>query len=84
MPYTYIIYSPSADRFYIGSTADDLLQRIRRHNANHKGFTARANDWSLVFCEQFESIQQARSRERQIKAWKSRKRIEALCGFRKP
>jgi predicted GIY-YIG superfamily endonuclease len=38
----------------------------------------------MVFCEQFDSIQQARSRERQIKAWKSRKRIEALCGFRKP
>ncbi|HDP76153.1 MAG TPA: GIY-YIG nuclease family protein [Bacteroidales bacterium] len=84
MPYTYIIYSHSADRFYIGSTADDLQQRIRKHNSHHRGFTARANDWGLVYCEKFESIQQARSRERQIKAWKNRKRIEVLCGFSKP
>jgi putative endonuclease len=84
MPYTYIIYSPSADRFYIGSTADDINQRIRRHNAPHRGFTSMANDWVLVHLEQFDSIQQARGRERQIKAWKSRKRVEELCSFRKP
>ncbi|MEW6134992.1 MAG: hypothetical protein AB1583_04680 [Bacteroidota bacterium] len=43
-----------------------------------------ANDWRLVYLEQFDTIQQARKRERQIKSWKSRKRVEALCGFTKP
>jgi predicted GIY-YIG superfamily endonuclease len=37
-----------------------------------------ANDWRLVYLEQFDSIQQARKRERQIKAWKSRKRMNLL------
>ncbi len=37
-----------------------------------------ANDWRLVYLEQFDSIQQARMRERQIKAWKSRKRMNLL------
>ncbi len=81
MPCTYIIYSKSADRFYIGSTAGDLAERIRRHNSNHKGFTGQASDWVLVHLETFGSIHLARLRERQLKAWKSRKRIEALCGF---
>ncbi|MBP9029778.1 GIY-YIG nuclease family protein [Tenuifilum sp.] len=78
MHYTYIIYSSSTDRFYIGSTSDEISQRIRRHNAPHRGFTSMANDWRLVYLEQFDSIQQARKRERQIKAWKSRKRMNLL------
>jgi putative endonuclease len=84
MHYTYIIYFISVDRFYIGSTSDEISERIRRHNAPHKGFTSMANDWRLVYFEQFDTIQQARKRELQIKSWKSRKRVEALCGFTKP
>ena len=37
----YILYSPSADSYYIGFTGDDPLQRLRRHNTNHMGFTGK-------------------------------------------
>ncbi|WP_353851497.1 GIY-YIG nuclease family protein [Tenuifilum sp.] len=83
MPYTYIIYSRTIDRFYIGSTSDDINERVRKHNSKHKGYTARANDWTIVHVETFDTIQQARSRERQIKSWKSRVMIERLCNFKK-
>ncbi|PLX09953.1 MAG: excinuclease ABC subunit C, partial [Marinilabiliales bacterium] len=29
--YLYIIYSKNKDRYYVGSTSDDLESRIRRH-----------------------------------------------------
>jgi putative endonuclease len=77
MFYCYIIYSKSADKFYVGYTAD-LTGRLKKHNAMHRGFTGKFNDWEFVFIEKFESKIQAALRERQIKSWKSRRLIIAL------
>ena len=79
MPYlTYILFSESLNKFYIGSTADSIEERIRRHNSNHSGFTGRTNDWHLVYKEEFADKSKALKREKEIKGWKSRKRIEIL------
>jgi putative endonuclease len=29
--------------------SDDLEERIRKHNSNHKGFTGIVNDWGLTY-----------------------------------
>ncbi|PKP38832.1 MAG: excinuclease ABC subunit C [Bacteroidetes bacterium HGW-Bacteroidetes-15] len=79
MAYTYIIYSAQLDKYYIGSTRVELSERIQKHNTNHKGFTGRANDWSLKYSEYFDMYELAGKREREIKGWKSRKLIEKLC-----
>jgi len=79
MPYLlYILYSKSSDRYYIGHTGDVLEERIRKHNSHHGGFTGRSADWKLVYKEVFATKQMALKRETEIKAWKSRKRIEML------
>ncbi|NCI46498.1 GIY-YIG nuclease family protein [Sediminibacterium soli] len=75
---TYILYSASCDRFYIGYTGDDLLERIRRHNSHHKGFTGAAVDWALRYYEVFPDKASAMRREREIKLWKSRVKIIQL------
>lgn len=81
MPYTfYIIYSRNSDRYYVGSTAGAMSERLRRHNSNHKGFTGRSNDWELKYFEGFDTVSAARKREQEVKGWKSRKRIERLIG----
>ena len=77
MFYCYIIYSITADRFYVGYTSD-LNERLKKHNTLHKGFTGYKNDWEYVYIEKFESKDQASFRERQIKNWKSRRLIIAL------
>jgi len=77
MHFTYILFSKSLNKYYIGSTSD-IQERIRKHNSNHKGFTGKTNDWELVYTENFDSIQNARFREKQIKNWKSRIMIEKL------
>ncbi|WKK87194.1 GIY-YIG nuclease family protein [Marivirga arenosa] len=78
MCHFYILYSPTLDKYYTGYTCSDLLDRLRKDNANHKGYTGKANDWEIVYQESFYSKTEAYVRERQIKSWKSRKRIEAL------
>ena len=79
MPYTvYILHSSSLNKFYVGHTGDDLGQRIRRHLSDHKGYTGKAKDWSLVYSEIFEEKVAAGRREREIKGWKSSAKIKGL------
>ena len=78
MPYfTYILYSESLDRYYVGSS-QDLQERLRRHRSNHKGYTGKADDWAIAYFETFDEKADATARERTIKRWKSRKMIEQL------
>ena len=77
MHHTYILFSKSKNKYYIGSTSN-IQDRIIKHNSNHKGFTGKMNDWEIVYLEEFDSIQKARIREKQIKNWKSRIMIENL------
>jgi len=72
------LFSQSLDKYYVGSTSLELNQRLRRHLSDHKGFTAKAKDWVIVYSEAFEDVSEARKRELQIKKWKSRTLIERL------
>jgi putative endonuclease len=47
MYFTYILYSPSAGKYYIGST-QDVEERLRRHNAGHSKSTKGKEPWELV------------------------------------
>ena len=75
----YIIYSELIDKFYVGFTGNPIENRIKKHNSNHKGFTGRSNDWRLVYHENFKEKSIAMAREKEIKSWKSRKRISELA-----
>ena len=70
----------SDDSFYVGHT-DDLAGRERTHN---DGFGARCTaarrPVSLVYSEQFDSVEQAISRERQLKGWSAGKKQALLDG----
>ena len=78
MPYSvYILHSLTKDKYYIGYTAN-LTERIIRHNQKSKGFTGTTNDWIVVYQEEFNSQSEAIRRERQIKNWKSKIKIQEL------
>jgi putative endonuclease len=80
MFYCYILYSELLNKYYIGHTGDSLEERLRKHNSKHKGFTGGIGDWQIVYREVFSTKSEAYAKERQIKGWKSRKKIEALIG----
>ena len=77
----YIIYSSLLDKFYIGVTSMDVSERLRRHNCNHKGFTGKNADWQLLYTEHYPEKILALKREKEIKSWKSRKKIAMLIGL---
>jgi len=74
---TYILYSKTIDKYYIGYTSD-MVARLKRHNQKSKGFTGKTHDWALKYEEHFKTKEEAYARERQLKSWKSRKMIELL------
>jgi putative endonuclease len=79
----YILYSATLDRYYVG-VSKDLMERLRKHNTKHKGFTGGIGDWRIVYSEQYSTKADASQREHQIKNWKSRKMIEKLVGSEHP
>jgi putative endonuclease len=73
----YIIYSQRIDKYYIGFSSN-VPDRFRKHNRNSKGFSAAGRPWIIVFTEAFENKKKAMKREKQLKKWKNRERLEAL------
>jgi putative endonuclease len=75
--FVYILFSASLNLYYIGSSGNPA-ERLKKHLCNHKGFTGKAKDWTIVYCERHESKTGALKREKQIKGWKNRKLVEQL------
>jgi len=79
MHYVYILYSISANRYYVGET-QNLDVRIDQHNTGFfkNSYTKRANDWALYFLIPCDDISIARKIEKHIKNMKSIVYIENL------
>ena len=68
--YVYILASKKHGTLYIGVTSD-LENRVREHKDGiFEGFTKKYNVKSLVYYEEFEEIEQAILREKQLKNWR--------------
>jgi putative endonuclease len=67
--YVYVLWSPLAERFYIG-ISEDPQARLEQHNQSGRGWTSRYAPWRLVFSEGHGDYRGARKRELQLKAQK--------------
>ncbi len=77
-PAVYILASKRNGTLYIGVTSD-LVKRIWEHRNNMvKGFTKRYSVHQLVWYELHETMESAIQREKQIKEWKRRWKLELI------
>ena len=74
--FTYILYSRSIDKYYVGQ-AGDVENRVIQHNSRKN---LGASDWVLKYKERFETRSEAMNRESEIKKKKRRSYIEKLIG----
>ena len=67
--YCYILSNKNRSVLYIGFT-NNLNRRIKQHKSG-KGanFTKRYSAYDLIYFEEYEENNQARSREKQLKNW---------------
>jgi len=76
--YVYIVASGPYGTLYIGHT-DDLAKRIYDHKEKvRRGFTARYGVTKLVWFERFDLRENAFRRERQMKEWRRKWKIELI------
>lgn len=67
--YVYILANRNRTVFYIGVTSN-LIQRVWQHKQKLvPGFTKRYNAADLIYYEQFSTMYDAISREKQLKTW---------------
>ena len=77
-PYVYILASKKNGTLYIGVTSN-LIQRIWQHKNNQvEGFTKKYNVHTLVYYEQYEMMESAITREKQMKKWKRDWKIQLI------
>jgi len=75
--YVYFMSNKNDSVIYIGVTSN-LIKRVYQHKAKIlKGFTSKYNCDKLVYFEEFKDINQAITREKQLKSG-NRKRKEEL------
>ena len=77
MYFTYILWSESRSKFYVGST-QDLVERMKVHNNGQVKWTSTGTPWVVVYSESWPDRTTAVRRERQIKSWKSAVAIRKL------
>ena len=84
MSFTYILYSPTIDKYYIGATQASLEERLENLNSHAYGkthFTAQADVWKLVLSINAKDYSHAIRLERKIKSMKSRVYISNLIKY---
>ena len=65
----YILRNKSTGRHYIGST-NDIDRRMEEHNRGQTKSTRQKGYWELIYREEFDTVLEAKQRERQIKSYK--------------
>jgi putative endonuclease len=76
--FVYMLASKRNGTLYIGVT-NNLLKRVHQHkNDVTEGFTRKYNVHSLVYYEVFNGIQDAITREKQMKKWKRQWKMELI------
>ena len=76
--YIYILSSQKNGTLYVGVTSD-IIKRVYEHKAKlRKDFTTKYNVNQLVYYEIWGTAQEAIAREKRLKAWKRKWKIDLI------
>ncbi|MEZ4795929.1 MAG: GIY-YIG nuclease family protein [Flavobacteriaceae bacterium] len=77
--FVYILTNKNNTTLYVGVTSN-IINRVKQHKEkyNPKSFTTRYNLDKLVYYEVFQMIEDAISREKQLKAGNRTKKVELI------
>ena len=79
---TYVLYSLSFDKIYIGQT-NNFERRLVEHNSGNHRYTKRYIPWQIIHTEKFNTRAEAMKREKKLKSHQGRKYIrEVLLNVR--
>jgi putative endonuclease len=77
MAYVYILESRRDRRYYIGST-ENIKSRLKHHKSGGTPSTKRFGEITLVFSQEFSTLNEARRIEKKLKKLKRKDYIEKI------
>ncbi|SNR64312.1 GIY-YIG nuclease family protein, partial [Flavobacterium sp. ov086] len=77
MYYTYILYSTTKSKFYIGQT-NDIDDRLRRHNSGASLSTKGGIPWKIIYFIKLESRSEAVLLETKIKKRGAKRYLDGI------
>ena len=80
MFYTYILESEKTGRLYIGQT-NDLIDRLRRHNAGMNLSTKANLPWKLLYSLEFFTRSEAFQLEKKLKGFKNPAKVKEWINY---
>ena len=79
MSCVYVLWSDRAEKFYVGSSHEDVpTSRLHAHNTGKTRSTNFGRSWKVVFYEHFRDYSEARKRELFLKSGQGRKFITEM------
>ena len=63
----YILFSKQLQKYYVGYSSKNVQDSLKEHLYNHKGFTAKAKDWNIIYKIEMNSKSEALVLERKIR-----------------
>lgn len=82
--FVYIVTNKAKRVLYIGMT-NNLAKRLSEHELNANGpkstFAGRYNCYYLLYWERFQFVQDAYSREKELKGWRREKKNNLISSF---
>ena len=81
--YVYILTNANNTVLYTGVT-NNLKERITEHytgKESSKSFTSKYHCYYLLFCESFDYVNNAIAREKEIKGWVRKRKLELIRSF---
>ena len=75
--FVYILQSGKDGSYYVGVTSS-LNERLRKHNCNHRGYTAKKKPYKVLYSEEHSVKSIALKREKQIKSYKGGRAFKEL------
>lgn len=79
--YTYVLYSKSFNKIYIGQSSD-LEKRLKEHNLGLSTYTKRYIPWEIIYTEEYQTRSEAMKREKELKSQKGREFIWKMINGR--
>ena len=73
----YLLLSHKDNRTYIGST-DNIERRVAEHNSGKNTSTKNRRPLKLIYIEEFDTLIDARNRERYLKTRRGRKDLKII------
>lgn len=80
--YVYILQSSKTNNYYVGST-NNIIDRLQKHNSGFVKSTRARGPWELRFCQEYDSLTNARRIEYKIKQLKNKKIIQQIIEDKK-